>query len=271
MYSKPIVIDGNDPICSATSLEGTVIGILFEKSGVEIKGAISARIKKIDEEIDRKKGLVVPIRDFLKDKDDLVVKIEEIERKREKVRRDTQKPFQDQVDKLEDQISRIYDEMGAKTDEVDDQTKSILEEKKKEFFKGWKDLGSDFKELVEDASCERWDVPTSPAKSSQEVSSTSSSSTSSRSSSSVRSSYNGEQVYYTSVHSDCNGPTVSGNLKGQIRKYEEHFRRVKAEIELLVTERRRLEIIARNIDSERKFKLNLTQLSAFGFEDIEVR
>ena len=35
-YREPIAIAEDDPICSASALNGTVIGILFEKTGKEI-------------------------------------------------------------------------------------------------------------------------------------------------------------------------------------------------------------------------------------------
>ena len=40
MYKEPIKISANDPICSATALEGTIIGILFDKTGADIQAAI---------------------------------------------------------------------------------------------------------------------------------------------------------------------------------------------------------------------------------------
>jgi hypothetical protein len=267
MYQKPISISSNDPICSATSLEGTVIGILFDKSGQEIKDAVSLRVQAIDREIARQEELVIPIRDFLKEREGLIIDIEQLEVKRERERCEVQKPFQGEIEKFQTKISEVYREMGKKTDKIDEKTCALLDQQEAIFFSGWKELGEDFREILEDETDEKYDLP-------QHRKSNSSNSHSSMS------------VYYGSQGpKGPTGPTgcasgiacgygvfptirISYKLKAEIVKYSLYFEKIKRRIEELVTEKRRLEMIVRNIDSDRKFKLNLTQLSAFGFEDI---
>ena len=69
---------------------------------------------------------------------------------------------------------------------------------------------------------------------------------------------------------DVDYGTLSKNLRAKLGRYKNAFGKIQSRLEELDRERRRLEMIARNINPERSFKLSLTQLSAFGFEDIEV-
>ena len=50
-YSVPLCVSENDPVCSSTALQGTVIGVLFEKTGEDIKGAVDSRVDLIDSEV----------------------------------------------------------------------------------------------------------------------------------------------------------------------------------------------------------------------------
>ena len=48
------------------------------------------------------------------------------------------------------------------------------------------------------------------------------------------------------------------------------LKKLASEVDELLRERRNLVLISGNLDPERKYKLDINKLSAFGFEDIEV-
>ena len=55
----------------------------------------------------------------------------------------------------------------------------------------------------------------------------------------------------------------------ELELFEKSFREGWGEIEEGCDERHRLELIFRNVDGERSYKLDMNKLSAFGFEDLE--
>ena len=107
MYKEPIRISENDLLCSTTSLEGTVIGILFEKSGEEIKGAIAARIKEIDGEIEKHVNLLAPIRDFLKEKESVIEIAEKTEKEENEKKDNLLSPLREEREVINNKISKL--------------------------------------------------------------------------------------------------------------------------------------------------------------------
>jgi len=299
MYRDPIRVDSNDPLLSATSLEGTVIGILFEKSGEEVKNAIKSRVAAIEAEILKNVEMITPIRDFLKGKDDLISEVEIYEQNRDVEKIVKLKPLTKKQEEANELLRKINEEIRVCGKEFDLETHEGLKEELKKFKTGWEKIDSQLEDLERIHEEEVWKVQTmlsQTADDSGETITTSHGATGTTGSIGVSGStevsgpcgYSGKSGYsgnssssYSPVHTPIDWQAARGEieveetrvawkLRHKIDEYKSMFQVIKGKIESLEFEKRRLEMIARNISSDRKFKLSLVQLSAFGFEDIEL-
>jgi len=252
MYHKPLRFDANDPLCAATSLEGTVIGILFEKSGAQVVEAISKRLQAINDDIEKHAGLIGPIQEFLKEKELLISEVQEAERERNNLRSNFLRPIVDKLDKLEI-------ELASEGHGFDEQTRKTLRLLGKKFDSGWDDVEPQLEEIAAHLVERQYELDVT-------LSQTPTTGTSSSSSSEGYSVSANSAKHMSTSHSD--GTIISWQLKRKLSDSKDAFLMIKDRIEELQLERRRLEMISRNISPDRSFKLNLTQLCAFGFEDI---
>jgi hypothetical protein len=76
------------------------------------------------------------------------------------------------------------------------------------------------------------------------------------------------QVYTTTKEDEATAKL--NTLRNLLARYSNHIELLKNTIQKLEEEKRRLNLISDNINSEREYKLDLNKLSAFGFEDIEL-
>jgi len=256
MYREPIKIFSDDILCNATSLEGTVIGILFEKSGEEIQSAANARLNSIEGELAKIVSKIVPITRFLKSKDALLAEIEDFETKREDL-------CTDQTRSIVEQLDKLHLDLKNKKTKIRAETHDKLEIKRVEFDKGWDGFEEEIKDIVKEEKEKKWETANTSISG---LISTDSCSTSSVGVSNA--------TFCSSTFTPVNWDlqiTISDDLHERIQNYRKYFNSLKDRIEVLESEKRKLSMILRNITADRKYKLTLAQLSAFGFEDIVVK
>lgn len=269
MYKDVIKVDANDPLLSATSLEGTVIGILFEKSGEEIKSAIAKRISLIDKEIQKKSDMISPIRDFLMEKTRLISEIEVYENDRDVEKTEKLKPLNKKLEDMRDAIKQVENDLRSESKDFDSKTMKQLRSELKVFNNGWEEIDSKLVDLEKKHEEETWKF----LENMTPATSTGGAATFTYGLSSSSSSNSTSSVNWKTARGEIavDSPKIAFKLRQKIDEYKSMFDIIKEKIKNLEMEKRRLNIISRNISSDRKFKLSLVQLSSFGFEDLEVQ
>lgn len=270
-YQEPIRISHDDPICSVSAMNGTVIGILFEKSGTEIRQAMQSRVDSIDAKIAEYRSKVDDTEKFLKGKVEGIEKLEEFYTERADAKRSLSKPFERQIDD-------IRKELQDKVFEFDKTTEKDMAGKALEFEKGFEDMQDNFKEIndILEKEQERSVVRVSKALRSH---STKCSPDSLNSDNSGFVTYNSanvgmgedtpQQLLYVTQEED-EALAKLNTLKNKVRTYAQRVEVILGKIKVLEEEKRHLTLMQRHLDDNFKYKLDLNKLSAFGFEDLKV-
>jgi len=233
-YQEPLKI--NSQISSTSSLEGTVIGILFDKTGAEIQKAIAARVTKIDVKIKKHQDNISELDTFVKDKQSILEEIEKTYRLKQVREAEIRRPFDRQIADL---IKKRNDELFTHTSEAENVISGLMGYLKKGF---------------EDKK-----VPEPEQGSNEKVTITTSGNVGIGCS-------NPTERLIIQGGSECPGLSY---IKEQLWEYANSVTEVNSKILELQQEKRRLQLISDNISVERSYKLDLNKLSAFGFEDLE--
>jgi hypothetical protein len=269
-------------LCSATALGNTVIGILFEKKGTEVKKALSARIKAIDDKIEQYQTVAVKIEDFIDKKRAVLKDLDLFYQGKCDDRQALIAPFKREVEEIAKKCCNI----------VFDHDKKVLKDLSKKavtFEDGFEQFKPNFDELDEFLKKEENTV----------------------------SEIQGERGYYGPQGvTGIQGTTGMQGLKGEfyspnlstdflekpdepirgigfgdnidditeeensamakmttlrnlLQKYMNRIESLKKCIKRLNQEKRCLILVLNNVNDERDYKLDLNKLSAFGFEDLE--
>jgi len=274
-YRLPIRVNANDPLCSASAIGTTVVGILFEKTGTEIRGAITVRIGLIQTKIASYQSVYEKIDAFLEEKRKSLKELDEFLDARRIEREATLRPFRRQVEEL----TNKWRDISFDFDKV---TERDLGKKAVVFDDGFEAFKPSFTELDEFLKQEQDIVGTG-------VSGYSGSSGYAGSSGSLgvtgttgqTGSANSNGIYYTnngsSITVDSDDDTSEEedkaaakveHLRWLIQSYANKLEQLKSAIKQLQEEDRRLALISRNVDADRSYKLDMNKLSAFGFEDL---
>jgi len=267
-YRLPIRVNANDPLCSASAIGTTVVGILFEKTGAEIRGAITVRIGLIQTKIASYQSVYEKIDAFLEEKRKSLKELDEFLDVRRHEREAATRPFRRQIEELQNKHRDVAFDFD-KTTEKDLSKKAVV------FDKGFDEFKPSFLELDEFLKQEREIVGTGY---------------------SGISGYSGQPgvtgvtgvtgdaangLYYTSQGSSISTTHEDDisdeeekalakveHLRSLVQSYANKLEQLKLAIKQLQEEARRLTLISLNVDAERSYKLDMNKLSAFGFEDI---
>ena len=115
-YLQPIVIASDDPICCASSLQGTVIGILFDKSGAEIKEAIDKRVGIAQAKIADYEKLIEGSKDFIEQKEKEAEALDKIYNNRDDEKKSKLRPYQKNITEIQEQMREMLHEFNKETD-----------------------------------------------------------------------------------------------------------------------------------------------------------
>jgi chemotaxis protein histidine kinase CheA len=267
-YKRPIQVRQDDPICSVSALEGTVIGILFEKTGKEIKEAIGRRTTAIDGRVTECESVIGTVREFLKGKETQIKELEEVKTAREDDRKAKMRPH-------ERQIEDVFHRMRMESHDHAMQTEKLIAEKATTFADKFDEHKDNFKAVDEFLEEKYIDDQV-------ELLSTRSMSSGWQGCQGSQGAHGsqGWQGYVGSKKGKGGAEEFSdeedqalarlNTLKNIVRVYLDRVNRIVILIEQLKEEKRRLSLIERNLDEKRAYKLDLNKLSAFGFEDVDL-
>jgi hypothetical protein len=287
MYKRPVAIHSDDPLCTATSLEGTVIGILFEKTGAEIKKAVESRIPSIDNEIARCVSTIKDMDEFLKGKNEEIKEIDKLYTERSDAREATAKPFNDDISvivKKRDNIIFTFDKETDKKvaskatvfeegfDKYNDSLKSIDEIMKELDSEGRVGLGMQGPSGTTGVSGSSGRIYSTPGVYARTINDSSSNeiNTDNIDGESIRGIGFGDKLKELKLtEKETEAMSRLSTLRALVNNYSWKILKIKDRIKFLESEKRRLVLILKHIGEDRTYKLDMNKLSALGFEDVE--
>lgn len=271
-YKRAIQVSVDDPICSATALNGVVIGILFEKKGSEIKEAIAARLEAIGSKVSDCRALVTPVSDFIRKKEKEIEVLDEVYQDRVRAKAAKMAPFLRRIEGVQREISDT-------AIEFDTETEKLIASQAVIFEGGFEDAEDPLDKVDKYLEEIKWRHNST------------STSTSSCSSTSAISGFEGPQGdpgalgfrgvqgnkedsgdagIFTLTEEEDRAVSRIGALRSKVRAHSGRVQHILNLLRDLEGEGRRLKLIQGHINDERVYKLDLNKLSAFGFEDIEI-
>lgn len=258
MYQKPIS-EQTTQCLTATALGSAVIGVLFEKRGSEIRAACKSRLVSIDAEFDRLKAMLDPLLAFIVEKEKSLDPLRELEHERRLHRAKTLTQPREMM-----RLAQIA--LNDATAKVDEETSVILAKEDKKFKEGWDQFRVNEFNLNRALEGERLDIPDSRTPQLGAANRPMHTPTATATTTGTPKPYD-----YESNSGSEWSPTISDGLQARINRHKELAGLVAERLRALDRERRELMLLGGHVDPKRSYKLTLSQLSAFGFEDKPVK
>jgi hypothetical protein len=274
-YKQPIQIRIDDPICSVTAIGNSVIGVLFDKPGSEIRTAIRKRIYTIDDRVKECKGVIGSVQGFLKTKEDQIKELESLRTAREDEKKAVLRPLERDIEKICNQIREKNFFHNAETEKRVAERAAAFDDR----FEDYKNVFKEIDTFLEQEHNENviyamsfhgsggpcgldglqgWEG-VQGAQGFQ----------GSQGSWGKASKEDAEGIVREITSDEEKALARLQTLKGVVLTYTGRVNHINAMILRLEEEKRRLSLIERNLDDKRSYKLDLNKLSAFGFEDVE--
>lgn len=266
---KPVLRTSHDDFWSASSLGNTVIGILFEKKGEDIKKAIFARMDIIVKKVAEYKSISQKIEEFIEKKRVVLRSLDDFYQIRSDEKDALIMPFKR---KIEETVKKCNDEIFS----FDRTTQKQLGEKALTFEDGFDAFQPNFEELDLFLQKEREIIEPIRGIGFGDGYQGPRGVTGIQGTTGVQGmsgSSGGEpEVEYglqESTEEEDKAYARLSTIRNLLRKYEEKLNVLKNVIRSLEDELRRLTLIRDNIEDQRNYKLDLNKLSALGFEDLK--
>ena len=271
-YKQPIQIRIDDPICSVTAIGNSVIGVLFDKPGSEIRTAIRKRISTIDSRVKECSGVIGSVQGFLKTKEDQIKELELLRTAREDEKKAVLRPLERDIEQLCNQIREKNFFHNAETEKRVAERAAAFDDR----FEDYKDVFKEIDTFLEQEHNENviyamsfhgaggpcnWDGPNG-CQGAQGFQG-------SQGSWGKASKEDAEGIVREITSDEEKALARLQTLKSVVLTYTSRVNHINAMILRLEEEKRRLSLIERNLDDKRSYKLDLNKLSAFGFEDVE--
>lgn len=265
-YQDPIRIRQDDPICSATAMNGTIVGILFEKTGSEIKTAIGKRLEAVNAKISEHQTSVSDVDEFLKKKEKDLEEIEKVYTERADEKKAKMKPFERDIEDIRKKVEDISFQFNRETEKK-------VAEKAVGFQEGFKDIEGKFDDidkLLEEDEIEERTLSTRSMTKSGRYRTITDNVGIGINNPDLTLDPSSAQVYFNFTEAEDKALSQVETLKKTVSEYRRRVKIILRFIRNLIEEKRRLELIRRHLKDDFNYKLDLNKLSAFGFEDIEV-
>lgn len=243
---------------SPISLEGTVIGLLFSKTGVEIRKAVAGKIGTLANEVTELKESIRDVDEFLENKEDELEELNVLYAERHDEKDAQSRPFRRQ-------IGEVQKAWGDKEFEFNRETERLVGEKAVVFEEGFKDFSERFAEIDELAE-EVEDTNTimfaqSAGAIVDGMTLTNSGNAGIGTSKVIRS----VSDDFLPTEQDKAAARLA-TLRGKVVTYRNKIALVKGRIDVLEDEVDELRLVSRHLKDEREYTLDIDRLSALGFE-----
>jgi len=273
-YTPQIQISADDPVCSTSSMEGTVIGILFDKKGSEIKDAITTRLSLIDNKITEYTSVADKTEVFIEEKRKVLKNLDTLHQDRLDEKRAFLLPYkrelEDIVKKAEDRVFKYDKETYKKLGE-----QAVIFEEGFDSFKENFDELDDFIEKEKDIIDPIRGIGYGKIQGAIGIQGVTGpqgfmGESGSGSGNIGLGVTNPEEILELVSEDEDRAMARLYTLRNLLNKCVNKLEGLKYCIRGLKDEKRRLVLISTHLDNNRLYKLDLNKLSAFGFEDVEM-
>ena len=269
-YTPQICVSANDPVNSVKSLGGSIIGILFEKSGKEIRESIGKRLELIDGKVEEYDSMCNKTESFIEEKKKDLKELNEYHQDQMDMKKAVLLPIQTEI---EERVKKANDIIY----QYDLNIFNVTKEKAIKFEKGFDGIKKEFDDLDDLLIKDRAVIGSSGIQGSTGITGLSGETGAGGWKEPTRGIGFGGNVGI-GVNTPGHKMDVRTNpgdkayarletLQNLLRKYTNKLRSLKDGINRLKEEKRRLRLTYHNIEEDRDYKLDLNMLSAFGFED----
>jgi len=270
-YLQPIEISSDDPICCATALEGTVIGILFEKSGLEIKQAIDKRIGAVEGKISEYEKLIEGSKDFIEQKEKDAKVLDKIYSERNDEKKSKLRPFQRNITEIQEQMRDMLHDFNKETEKEVGKQAVVFEKDFDKYEKKFAEIDEILRKEEEKKMLSKR-VTRSIDSACSSSTNAFSAATSSRVDTDDFDGIDGGETFLMSLEETEEDKALSklNTVRGLLSQWRWRIDRVNTQINDLKYEIRRLTLVKNHINEDRQYKLDINKLSAFGFESVEI-
>ena len=262
---KPYLRTSADDFLAASVLGNTVIGVLFDKKGSEIKAAITSRLDLIVKKIAEYKTILQKVEKFIEEKQDTLKELDKFYQDKHDERESLILPYRRNIEEIANKCKNVIFDF-------DKEVFKQVSAKAVEFENGFDNV--DFKAI--DNFLKEEDALIAQLK--EKIREGGYSGLQGYSGVSGRSGYSGfkGRSGYSGFKVDEHIPTEEdvaitriNTIKHLLQMYANKLKTIKDTVSTLESEKRRLQLISSNIENDRNYKLDLNKLSALGFEDVE--
>lgn len=243
-----------------SSFQGTVVGLLFDKTGHQIRGAIREKIRILDSEVTELRKSIQDVDEFLESKEDELEELNTLYTERHNEKDAQARPFYRQIDE-------VHKAWCDKEFDFNRETERLIGEKAVEFEEGFKEFSERFVEIDELAEEVEDDVNANPTL----LVPSSYSTTDSLSGETKKDILSLRRI--TNISENPLLPTEQDKaatklttLRNRVFTYRGKVDLIQSRINTLESESDELRLVSRHLNDEREYTLDLDRLSALGFD-----
>lgn len=253
---------------NAKSLQGTVVGLLFTKTGREIREAVTAKVSKLDAELERLHSATEDVAVFLEEKQMDLTKLSKFYQERRNEKEAQARPFRRQVEEIHKAWADKEFEFNRETEQLVGERAVLFEQGFEEFeqkFAEIDELAEEVDELGYDTAAPVMMAAAAPGASfsdsfgGQQVNSTRKA---------VRSVSANESLVTLPTEQD-KAVAKLNTLQNKVYEARSKVATIDAHIRRLEQESDHLKLIRRHLKDDREYTLDLSGLASLGFENDE--
>ena len=246
------------------SLEGTVVGLLFSKTGKEIQEVIKNKVGGLKEEAGKYTTTISKVDEFLKEKEKEIDELDELYEERKDEKETQARPFRRQID----EVHKLW---GDKEFEINRETERLVGERAVEFEKGFDEFEESFDE-IDDLALEI----TEDNKSIRKLTIRRSGNVGVGASVNSLSLEDGNTGFYqTADNINFSAPLPTNEdralarintLRKKVTSYKRLLTVIKDKVNIIESEAKRLNLISKHLTAKKDYTLDLEGLAALGFD-----
>jgi hypothetical protein len=261
-----------NPLYSVESLDGTVMGVLFDKKGSEIKEAVMKKISYIDTDITKYMGTIERSGVFLKDKEKLMTDMDDLYQKRLDERQAKRRPFERDIEQIQKKWEDVVFDFNKDTEKA-------MVVKAVDVAKDFEDFEKEFEKIDEllfeldpqEKDVEEYELTSGYTKGGNTLSrmacfdSGKTGATGGAGTYTVSNSNISEVLDFS--EEEDKALSKINTLKGIISNYKGKISSIKGIIKSLEEEKKHLTLMKEHLSEDQVYKLDLEKLIAFGFAE----
>lgn len=242
------------------SLEGTVVGILFTKTGEEIQEAVASKIADINEEVTEYQEAIKDVDAFLEKKEDQIQDLDNVYQERRDEKEASARPFRRQVE----EIHKTWEDKEFDFNKETENLVGVVAVKLEKGFDKFEERFSELDDLLDDINSTSQVMMMQASMGAPGASADGFTITDTMDSS--RSLTRMKTAKALLPTKQDKALARINTLRNQVTSYRSKVVSIQGRINVLEDEMNELELVKRHISPTREYTLDLSRLSSLGFE-----